>query len=101
MPRGREPLGDIATEVLFENERVKIWSLVVEPGKRSAWHLHPRDYITVTAEGDKIYLEHEDGSTEPSTQQPGRWKWHGEHTVHRVVNNGKSRYRNVLIELKE
>lgn len=35
MPRDNEPLGDIATEVLFENERVKIWSLIVEPGQAS------------------------------------------------------------------
>ena len=100
MPRGNEPLGDIATDVLFENDRVKIWTLIVEPGQTSAWHLHQRDYITVTAEGDHIYLEHEDGSTEPSAHQPGRWKWHGEHDVHRVVNDGKTRYSNILVELK-
>ena len=101
MPRGNEPLGDIATEVLFENDRVKIWSLIVEPGQASRWHLHPRDYITVTTEGDHITLELEDGSTEPSVQQPGRWIYHGEHKVHRVVNDGGTRFRNVLIELKD
>ena len=40
MPRGNEPLGDIASVVLFENERVKIWNLIVEPGETSPWHLH-------------------------------------------------------------
>ena len=101
MPRGNEPLGDIATEVMFENDRVKIWNLVVDPGQASPWHLHPRDYITITVEGDHISLEHEDGSTDPSTHEPGRLKWHGEHFVHRVVNDGKARYRNILVELKD
>ena len=36
MPRGDEPLGDVASVVLFENERVKIWNLIVEPGGRIA-----------------------------------------------------------------
>ena len=51
MPRGNEPLGDIASVVLFENERVKIWNLIVEPGETSPWHLHERDYVTVVVEG--------------------------------------------------
>ena len=101
MARDNEPLGDIATEVLFENERVKIWTLVVDPGEASPWHLHPRDYITITVEGDSISLEHEDGSAESSSHEPGRWKWHGDHVVHRVVNDGKTRYRNILIEMKD
>ena len=100
MPRGNEPLGNIATEVLFENDRVKIWSLVVDPGQASPWHLHPRDYITITAEGDRINLELEDGTIEPSVHEPGRWRFHTDHVVHRVVNNSNTRYRNVLIELK-
>ena len=33
MNRGDEPLGEIATDVLFENERVKIWNLIVDPGQ--------------------------------------------------------------------
>ena len=45
-PDGKE-LGEIATDVLFENDRVKIWNLTVEPGESSDWHLHGRDYVTV------------------------------------------------------
>ena len=101
MPRGNEPLGDIATEVLFENRRVKIWSLIVEPGQASPWHLHPRDYVTVVAEGDTIKLELDDGALEAISSEVGRWRYHGEHVVHRVVNDSATRYRNVLIELKD
>ena len=31
MPRGDEPLGDVANKFLFENDRVRVW----EPGPRS------------------------------------------------------------------
>ena len=100
MPRGDEPLGDIATTVLFENDRVKVWNLVVDPGQASAWHLHPRDYVTIVVEGGGLTLEWEDGSTEENASSVGTWRYHGEHKVHRVINNADTRYKNVLIELK-
>ena len=100
MPRGDEPLGDIASVVLFENDKVKVWNLVVEPGEASAWHLHERDYVTVVVEGDGLTLEYEDGTAEDSPSAAGTWRYHGDHTVHRVVNNSNARYKNVLVELK-
>ena len=35
-PDGKD-LGEIASVVLFENEKVKIWNLIVEPGEASDW----------------------------------------------------------------
>ena len=101
MPRGNEPLGEIATTVLFENDKVKIWNLIVEPGEASSWHLHERDYVTVPVEGKALTAEFEDGSTRESSVVVGTtWTYHGEHRVHRVVNNTDTRYVNVLVELK-
>ena len=62
MPGGDEPLGEIASVVLFENERVKIWNLIVEPGEASPWHFHENDYVTVTVEGGGLTVEYEDGN---------------------------------------
>ena len=101
MTRGNEPLGDIASEVLFENEHVKIWNLIVEPGKASPWHLHGRDYVTVVVEGGGLTVEFDDGTTEEGSSRVGTWRYHGGHKVHRVVNNTDTRYKNVLIELKD
>ena len=94
------PLGDIASEVLFENERVKIWNLIVEPGKTSAWHLHENDYVTIVVEGGGLDVEFEDGTTDSNPSQVGTWRFHGEHKIHRVVNKTDKRYTNVLVELK-
>ena len=101
MPRGDEPLGDIASVVLFENERVKIWNLVVEPGEASDWHMHERDYVTVVVEGGGLTAEFDDGTAGEGSPQVGSWMYHGDHKVHRVVNNTGSPYKNVLIELKD
>ena len=100
MPRGNEPLGDIASVVLFENDRVKIWNLIVDPGEASAWHSHERDYITIVVEGVGLTVEYDDGTAEDGSAAVGMCSYHGEHRVHRVVNNTDTRYKNVLVELK-
>ncbi len=100
MPRGNEPLGDIATKVVFENDRVKIWNLIVEPGQASDWHLHPRDYVTIVVEGGGLTVEFDDGTVEEGQPEIGSWKYHDTHIIHRVVNNTGKTFKNVLVELK-
>ena len=101
MPKGDKVLGDIATTALFENERVKVWTLIVDPGEASAWHHHQRDYVTVVVEGGGLTVEFEDGSTEEGSSTVGDRRYHGEHRVHRVLNQTANRFRNILIELKD
>ena len=85
----------------LENDRVKIWNLIVDPGETSAWHLHERDYITAVLEGGGLTVEYEDSSTEQGSSAVGVWTFHDERRVHRVVNNTDTRYKNVLVELKD
>ena len=101
MLKGDKVLGDIATTALLENERVKVWTLIVDPGETSAWHHHQRDYVTVVVEGGGLTVEFEDGSTEEGSSTVGDWRYHHEHKVHRVHNQTTDRYRNILIELKD
>jgi quercetin dioxygenase-like cupin family protein len=100
MPRGDAPLGDIATDVLFENDAVKIWNLIVNPGESSDWHMHERDYVTIVVEGAGLTVEYDDGTSDDNPSAPGTWRYHDEHKIHRVVNNSDTRYVNVLVELK-
>lgn len=46
--------GDVATKLLFENDRVKVWELDLEPGETSDLHEHHHDYLLIQLEGDKI-----------------------------------------------
>ena len=100
MARGNEPLGDIATKVLFENEKVKVWNLVVDPGEASGWHLHPRDYVTVVVAGGGLTVEYDDGTSGVGSAAVGTWTYHSEPRVHRVVNYTDTTYKNVLIQPK-
>ncbi len=100
MSRGNDPLGEIATKVLFENDRVKIWNLIIEPREACPWHQHERDYVTVRLAGEPTTLELEDGTKEPGSSGIGQWQYHTDHKVHRVINDNDSQYTNILIEIK-
>ena len=100
MASGDRKLGDIATQLILENDKVRIWNLVVAPGESSDWHLHENDYVTVVVEGGDLDVEYNNGSVASSPSQIGSWSFHGDHRIHRVTNNTNSTYRNVLIELK-
>ena len=52
-------LGPIGTEVVFENDRVRVWEMRLAPGEASAVHRHELDYMLVQLEGDRIAAEPE------------------------------------------
>ena len=98
----REGTPIIGTAELFENERVKIWDFVLEPGEAIPMHTHRRDHVIVVVEGGR--LEVEDAEGRRRTYEPRAGDWHygavvGEDT-HDARNVGSTRYRNLIIELK-
>ena len=49
-----EPLGGVGSNVLFEDDRVKIWDMHLKPGEASDLHHHQNDYYLVMLQGDQI-----------------------------------------------
>ena len=49
-----DKLGGVGTEVLYEDDDVKIWELVLEPGEASDLHHHEHDYFLVIDSGDLV-----------------------------------------------
>lgn len=106
MNKPERVLGDVATRVLLDNDRVRIWEMVLEPGARSATHRHDLDYVLVQIEGDRIAA-----IPEPDTRgafrdyieaavEPGKIHYIGRGGIETAVNVGKRQYREILIELK-
>ena len=99
-------LGDVATAVLFENERVKVWELRLEPGEKSDLHRHERDYIIVQIAGDRIAGHFEPDSEGPiggdveGIVEPGRCSYIGKGGIETAINIGEKAYYEILIELK-
>ena len=95
-----EPLGGVGTEFLFENESVKVWKLTLEPGEASPWHEHFLDYLFVVTESALVQTEYPDHKGEPTQSDAGSVVMLKRGSTHRLANVGKTRYSNVIVELK-
>jgi hypothetical protein len=100
-------LGPVATEVVFENDRVRIWEMRLAPGERSAVHRHDLDYMLVLLEGDHIAADPEPDTGGAFNQYfeadvvPGSVVYIERGGIETAVNIGEKPYREILIELKD
>src|SRR5258708_39579746 len=53
---------DIGTSVLFENDRIRVWDLTVEPGGRLPFHCHTTSYFFTCVEGGRMINRFADGN---------------------------------------
>ncbi|MEM9176784.1 MAG: hypothetical protein AAGC67_16295 [Myxococcota bacterium] len=100
-----DPVGNVGGTVLFEDERVRIWELILEPGEASDLHRHEHDYYLIIFEGDLVA-----GVVGPGVEMPsfvgkvpekgntvpvpkGGFEW--------AYNVGEQRYREIIVELKD
>jgi len=100
-------LGPVATEVVFENDRVRIWEMRLAPGERSAIHRHDLDYMLVLLEGDRIAADPEPDTKGAFNEYfeadvvPGSVVYIERGGIETAVNTGEKPYREILIELKD
>ena len=100
---------DIATKLLFENDRVRVWEARLEPGEEFPNHMHAYDYVQVMIEGDKVAAQ-----IDPSSA--GTWEghdyveaevengltiWAEKGSAHSMTNVGKKPFYEILVELKD
>ena len=92
------PIGDY---VMFENERIRVWDFVVEPGKSKGWHRHDLPYVIIPLTDGDIEIESAlTGNIERPKGTVGSPIWREAGEVHDLRNVGTTSYRNILIELK-
>ena len=100
-------LGDIATKLLFENERVRIWEMRMPPGETGPPHRHDTDHILVQIAGDRMAVLPEPDSQGPYREYleadvvPGQFFYVTRGGVERARNVGRETYHEILIELKD
>ncbi len=107
MAQAEREIGDVASEVLFENEKVRIWEMRLAPGEKGPVHRHDLDYILVLLEGDKVRSVAEPDSKGPypgvteANVVPGATVFIRKGGIETAENHGSLPYREILIELKE
>jgi len=106
-------MADIATKKLFENDKIAVWEMVLEPGENSGLHTHSHSYVFYVLEGSTGEVKDKDGNSCGSLQmEPGFtlfFEMQGKELVagdfripvtHSATNVGKTRFREILVETK-
>jgi hypothetical protein len=93
-------LGPIGNRVIFENDRVRVWELAVEPGKSKGLHRHDLPYVIVPLTAGPIEIESIDGKVVRPNEKVGEAIWRDAGEIHDLRNMGDTTYRNVLVEIK-
>jgi hypothetical protein len=100
-------LGGVGTKLLFENDRVKVWEMRLEPGEESAIHHHQLDYLMIQIEGDRMAGVPEPDSKGPYPDYiegdiaPGNVLYSGRGGVETARNVGKTPFYEIIVELKD
>jgi quercetin dioxygenase-like cupin family protein len=96
----KKELGNVASQLLFENERVKVWQMDLAPGESSDFHEHTLPYVLCIVEGDTVDADFENGKSVRIPVKPGQVYFVEPGSRETAVNRSQTRFREFLIELK-
>ena len=107
----KEILGEVGTKKLFENERVVVWEMRLEPGEKELIHEHKRDYLMIQISGDRVAADFEPESKGTWSTFAGQ-RLEGEVSngnvlfaekggIESAVNVGNEPFYEIIVELKD
>lgn len=88
---------DIYTKA-FENDRVRVLDLQIQPGEHIPMHSHP-DHFAYVLEGGTLQLSYAEAPSKEIAAQPGQVLWIPAES-HSTVNVGTTLVRALVVELK-
>lgn len=105
------PSDQVGTKKLFENERIVVWEMRLQPGEKEAVHRHDRDYVMIQISGDRVAADFEPECQGTWAQFAGQ-RLEGDVAngnvlfaekggVEAAVNIGNKEFYEIIVELKE
>lgn len=93
----------LGTTLWFENERVRVWEVLLEPGERGPFHSHITNYFWTVVEGGRGLQRFSDGNFVVREYRVGETR-NLDHTpetalIHDLENVGETTLRFVTVEL--
>lgn len=101
-----EPTEHVGTQLMYENDRVRVWDLALAPGEALEKHIHRVPYFFIVESGGLIRFADPDDPSEYEDVQfeDGQVTFvevgEGGKVDNRLNNIGAKRHRNYVIELK-
>ena len=94
---------EVGTTIWFENDRIRVWEILLQPGERGAFHAHVTNYFWTVVEGSRGLQRFADGTFVVRDYLVGETKYL-EHTpatalIHDLENVGDTTLRFVTVEL--
>ena len=94
---------DLGTSLWFENQRIRVWEVLLQPGERGPFHAHTSNYFWTVVEASRGLQRFADGTFVIRDYQVGETKYL-EHTpatalIHDLENIGATPLRFVTVEI--
>ena len=94
---------ELGTSVWFENDRIRVWEVLLQPGQRGPFHSHTTNYFWTVVEGSRGLQRFADGRYVVRDYVVGETRYL-EHSpdselIHDLENVGESTLRFVTVEL--
>jgi hypothetical protein len=96
---------NLGTRLWFENDKIQVWEVRLEPGERGAFHLHDQTYFWTVVEPGRGLQRFVDGTLVTRDYQLGETRFL-EHSpdkalIHDLENVGNTVLRFVTVALKD
>lgn len=102
------PSPNVGTDVLFENDRVRVWEVVVQPGQEQPLHQHTNGFVLVYVTPGLVSVP---VTAIPGAQPRPTRKFHNnfvgyfevgksDGAIHSMRNDGDEVIRQIIVELK-
>ncbi|PLT29223.1 hypothetical protein [Peribacillus deserti] len=96
--------GHIGSELVFENNRVRVWNMTLAPGEKMPAHRHVLDYFWTAVTPGRFLQRNHDGTTYESSYDAGVTHYykveHGEFALHNLENVGDTTMIFTTVEFK-
>ena len=94
---------EVGTTIWFENDRIRVWEILLQPGERGAFHSHVTNYFWTVVEASRGLQRFADGTFVVRDYMVGETKYleHSPATalIHDLENVGDTTLRFVTVEL--
>jgi beta-alanine degradation protein BauB len=93
---------NIGSAVLFENERVRVWEVRLQPGERGEFHIHDREYFWTVVDPGIGKQRSDDGTFKIRRYDEGDTSYQynspDDAMIHDFENHGDDQIRFITVE---
>ena len=92
----------VGTELLFENDRVRVWGMELAPGESSPHHRHESDYVYVYSTPSRIAVDIPGRERTVQDYEEGFVQYNvvGGGIEHSITNVAEEPHQQFIVELK-